>query len=57
MKKLKQKSFAASVDRDEVRLGTEMFGVALEEHISYIIQVLQQHQQELELQPQPDTQA
>jgi putative nucleotidyltransferase with HDIG domain len=57
MKKLKQKSFAASVDRGEVRLGAEMFGVDLQEHISFIIQVLQQHQQELQLQPQPSTEA
>ena len=52
MKKLKQKSFAASVDRDEVRKGAELFGVDLEEHIGFIIGVLQQHQQELQLQPQ-----
>lgn len=51
-KKLKQKSFAASVDRDEVRLGAELFGVELKEHIAFIIQVLQQHQEELGLEPQ-----
>lgn len=54
MKKLKQKSFAASVDRDEVRKGAVLFGVDLEEHIGFIIGVLQQHQQELQLQPQPN---
>lgn len=52
IKKLGQKSFAASVDREEVKLGAEMFGVDLKEHISFIIEVLQQHQQELQLQPQ-----
>lgn len=52
LKKLKQKSFAASVDREEVRKGAELFGVDLPGHISFIIQVLQQHQQELSLQPQ-----
>ncbi|WP_266204779.1 HD domain-containing protein [Pontibacter kalidii] len=51
LKKLGQKSFAASVDREEVRLGAEMFGVDLKEHVSFIIEVLQQHQQELQLQP------
>lgn len=42
-KKLKQKSFAASVDRDEVRIGMEKLGVEPDEHISFIISVLQSH--------------
>ncbi|GAA4438175.1 HDIG domain-containing protein [Pontibacter saemangeumensis] len=52
VKKLKQKSFAASVDRDEVSKGAALFGVDLQEHIGFIIGVLQQHHQELQLQPQ-----
>jgi putative nucleotidyltransferase with HDIG domain len=56
VKKLGQKSFAASVDRDEVRIGTELFGVDMLEHIAFIIQVLQQNQVELQLQPQTGTQ-
>lgn len=52
IKKLGQKSFAASVDREEVRIGAELFGVALEEHITFIISVLQKHQDELQLTPQ-----
>lgn len=56
MKKLGQKSFAASVDRDEVRIGAEMFGVDIKDHISFIIQVLQQHQTELQLAPQTGAQ-
>jgi predicted hydrolase (HD superfamily) len=52
IKKLGQKSFAASVDRDEVRIGAEKFGVDLKEHISFIIKVLQEHQVELQLQSQ-----
>ncbi|WP_162051833.1 HD domain-containing protein [Pontibacter pamirensis] len=52
IKKLKQKSFAASVDREEVRKGAELFRVDLAEHIGFIIQVLQQHQEELALQLQ-----
>lgn len=51
VKRLGQKSFAASVDRDEVRLGAELFGVDLKEHIRFIIEVLQKHQDELQLQP------
>ncbi|MFD2245491.1 HD domain-containing protein [Pontibacter ruber] len=56
IKKLGQKSFAASVDRDEVRIGAEQFGVDMKEHIDFIIQVLQQHQDELQLQPQASSQ-
>jgi predicted hydrolase (HD superfamily) len=52
IKKLGQKSFAASVDREEVSKGAEMFGVDLKEHISFIIDVLQKHQTELKLTPQ-----
>ena len=33
-KKLKQKSFAAGVNRDDVRQGAEELGVDLDEHIS-----------------------
>ncbi len=51
MKKMKQKSFAASVDREEVRKGAELLGVDLQEHIEFIIGVLKQHEQELQLQP------
>lgn len=47
IKKLKQKSFAASVDRDEVYAGTELFGVQLEEHIAFIIDVLKANKAEL----------
>jgi predicted hydrolase (HD superfamily) len=57
MKKLGQKSFAASVDREEVRIGAEQFGMDMKEHIDFIIRVLQQHQEELQLQPQASTQS
>ena len=56
IKKLWQKSFAASVDREEVQIGAQLFGVELKEHIAFIIDVLQQHQHALQLQPQPDVQ-
>ncbi len=48
-KKLKTKSFAASVDREEVRRGAELLGWSLNELIAFIIPVLQEHQEELEL--------
>lgn len=51
IKKLKTSGFAASVDREEVRIGAELFGVDLNEHIDFIIQVLQLHQAELQLEP------
>jgi predicted hydrolase (HD superfamily) len=49
LKKLKQKSFAASVDRDEVYKGAEILGVPLEDHIRFIIAVLERNKEELKL--------
>ena len=46
-KKLKTASFAASVDREEVRKGAEALGVDMNEHIAFIISVLQQHAEAL----------
>ena len=51
IKKLNTINFAASVDREEVRKGAELFEVDLKEHINFIIGVLQQHQAELQLEP------
>ncbi len=36
-KKMKQKSFAASVSRDDIRQGAELLGVSLEEQIENVI--------------------
>jgi len=47
VKKLKDKSFAAKVERDEVYKGTELFGVNLNDHISFIITVLKKNKAEL----------
>lgn len=47
IKKLKDKGFAAKVERDEVYKGTELFGVELADHISFIIGVLKEHRAEL----------
>lgn len=47
IKKLKDKGFAAKVERDEVYKGTEILGVELAEHITFIIEVLKKHKSEL----------
>ncbi len=47
IKKLKDKGFAAKVDREEVYKGTEMMGVELNDHISFIIEVLKRNKEEL----------
>ena len=47
IKKLKDKGFAAKVDREEVYRGAELFGVDLTEHIAFILEVLRQNKAEL----------
>ena len=49
LKKLKTKSFAASVDREEVRKGAELLGWELRTLIEFIIPVLYEHREELAL--------
>lgn len=49
IKKLKDKNFAAKVERDEVYKGVDLLGVELAEHIAFIISVLKNHKQELEI--------
>lgn len=48
-KKLKDKSFAAKVERAEVTAGAELLGVDLDEHIAFIIDALRPHAAELRL--------
>ncbi len=48
-KKLKDKAFAAKVDREEIRLGVELLGVELAEHIAFVIEALKPHAEELGL--------
>lgn len=48
-KKLKQKSFAAKVEREEITAGVEMLGVDPTEHINFIIDVLRVNKEELEI--------
>lgn len=49
LKKLKNAKFAASVDREEVRLGAELIGWELRELIDFIIPVLYENREELNL--------
>ncbi len=49
IKKLKQKSFAAKVDRQEIYAGVELLGVELNDHIQFIIEVLREHGEQLNL--------
>ncbi len=46
-KKLKDKKFAAKVDRDIIRDGVELLGVDLGEHIQFVIDALKPHAEEL----------
>jgi predicted hydrolase (HD superfamily) len=47
IKRLKDKSFAAKVERDEVYKGVELLGVDLSDHIAFIINVLRKNKGEL----------
>jgi putative nucleotidyltransferase with HDIG domain len=47
MKKLRQPSFAAAVDRDELLHGAEDLGVDFEEHLQIVIGALVEHREEL----------
>ncbi len=48
-KKLKQPSFAAAVDRDEVRRGAEELGVDFDEHVRLVIDAMAERADELGL--------
>src|SRR5215218_3587755 len=52
-KKLKQPSFAAKVDRDEVREGAEELGVDFDEHLAFLIAAMEERADELGLAPAP----
>lgn len=45
-KKLKDKAFAAKVERDEVQAGADLLGVDLDAHITCIIDALKPHAEE-----------
>jgi predicted hydrolase (HD superfamily) len=48
-KKLKDKAFARSVNRDDIRVGVEELGVPLEDHIRFVIDALRPVQKEIGL--------
>jgi putative nucleotidyltransferase with HDIG domain len=48
-KKLKQPSFAAAVNRDDVRAGAEQLGTAFDEHVAFVIAALEARADELQL--------
>ena len=50
-KKLKQPSFAAGVDRDEVRRGAEELEVDFDEHVGFVIRAMEEQAEELGLGP------
>ena len=52
-KKLKQPSFAAGVDREEVRAGAEELGVDFDEHVAFLIAAMEERADELGLAPAP----
>ena len=52
-KKLKQPSFAAAVNRDDVRNGAEELGVDFDEHVAFVISALEARADELGLAGQP----
>jgi putative nucleotidyltransferase with HDIG domain len=51
-KKLKQPSFAAAVNRDEVRQGAEELGVDFDEHVARVIAAMEERASELGLEGQ-----
>ena len=53
-KKLKDKAFAAKVERAEVAAGVELLGVELGEHIQFVIDALRPHAEELLLGGRPE---
>jgi predicted hydrolase (HD superfamily) len=50
-KKLKDKAFARSVNRDDIRQGIEELGVDLDEHIHFVIDALRPVQEQIGLKP------
>jgi len=53
-KKLKQPSFAAGVNRDEVARGAEELGVDFDEHVAFLIGAMAERAEELGLTPRGD---
>ncbi|MBH8554959.1 HD domain-containing protein [Nostocaceae cyanobacterium CENA357] len=49
LKRLKTKSFAAKVDRDEIHAGSRELGVDLSDHIAFVIDILKDSANDLEI--------
>ena len=56
-KKLKQPSFAAGVDREEVRQGADELGVDFDEHVRKVIAAMEERKDDLGLGPREDAAA
>jgi predicted hydrolase (HD superfamily) len=56
-KKLKQPSFAAKVDREQIRRGIEELGVDESEHIQFVIDAMAERAAELGLEPREEAEA
>jgi putative nucleotidyltransferase with HDIG domain len=56
-KKLKQPSFAAKVDREQIRRGIEEMGVDESEHIQFVIDAMAERADELGLEPREEAEA
>ena len=48
-KKMKQKSFAAAVKREDIEKGAELLGLPLDDHITHVISAMQGFAKELGL--------
>jgi predicted hydrolase (HD superfamily) len=51
LRKLKDRGFAAKVERSEIELGCTLLGVSIEEHVAFVIGALAGHPQAAELAP------
>jgi predicted hydrolase (HD superfamily) len=56
-KKLKAPSFAAGVDRDQVRRGADELGVDFDQHVAFVIEAMAGRADELGLAPRPQSPA
>jgi putative nucleotidyltransferase with HDIG domain len=56
-KKLKAPSFAAGVDRDQVRQGAEELGVDFDQHVSFVIEAMAERADQLGLAARPQSPA
>jgi predicted hydrolase (HD superfamily) len=52
-KKLKDRSFAAAVDREDVRTSAEELGLEFDEHVAFVIAAIEEHAAELGLDGTP----